>query len=137
MRARSHQRMQFSTVIRSTLLLGAVRSRPFRATQSSSLRMKQSVISTSWELHGLMPSSFCTRELQSFTLRTVTLRLFRGTMVQCDEPRMVMSLHLDVGAVANADQVADGAFAPLVVGAVEDAAAADADVRALRERPPP
>ena len=36
MRARSHQRTQFSTVMRSTLLLGALKSRPFSATQSSS-----------------------------------------------------------------------------------------------------
>ena len=37
--------------------------------QSSSLRMKRSVIRTSCELQGLIPLSFCTRELQSFTLR--------------------------------------------------------------------
>ena len=62
------------------------------ATQSSSVRMKQSVIRTSCELQGLMPSSFCTRELQSFTLRIVTCRLPRGTIVQCGEPRIVMPL---------------------------------------------
>ena len=44
--------------------------------------MKQSVISTSCELQGLIPSSFWTRELQIFTLRIVTRRLFRGTIVQ-------------------------------------------------------
>ncbi len=128
MRARSHQRMQFSTVIRSTLLFGAAKSRPLRATQSSSLRMKQSVISTSCELQGLMPSSFCTRELQSFTLRMVTCRLSRGTMVQCDEPRMVMPL---TSTLVPWMPIVTGvrALAPLVVGAVEDAAAADADVR--------
>ena len=54
--------------------------------------MKQSVISTSCELHGLMPSSFCTRDPQSLMPRTVTWRLLRGTTVQCDAPRMVMPL---------------------------------------------
>ena len=37
-----------------------------------------------------MPSSFCTRLLQSFTLRIVTFRLPRGTIVQCDDPRIVI-----------------------------------------------
>src|ERR1035437_8469313 len=85
-RARSHHNVQFSTTTFSTWLFGVFRSRPFIATQSSSLRMKQSVISTSCELHGLIPSSFCTREPHSFTFRTVTLRLARGTIVQCEEP---------------------------------------------------
>ena len=40
---------------------------------------------------------------------------------------------LDVRAVANRDQVADGPFAPLPVGAVQDAAPADADVLAFRQ----
>jgi len=37
-----------------------------------------------------MPSSFCTREPHSFTPRTVTFRLSRGTMVQCEAPRIVI-----------------------------------------------
>ena len=92
MRARSHQSVQFSTTMSSTLLFGRLRSSPFSATQSSSVRMKQSVISTCWELQGLIPSSFCTRAPHSFTFRTVTFRLAFGTIVQWDEPRIVMPL---------------------------------------------
>src|ERR1017187_8459819 len=80
-RARSHHSVQFSTTTFSTLLSGVFRPRPFMATQSSSLRMKESVISTSCELHGFIPSSFCTRPPHTFTFRTVSLRLARCPVV--------------------------------------------------------
>ncbi len=69
-----HQRMQFSTVIRSTLLFSpsnGAPSWPRVVVAADEAVGDQHVL----RIAGLIPSSFCTRLLQSLTFRTVTLRL--------------------------------------------------------------